>query len=815
MKAVKYTSAKTQGAIHEEAMTRFDQTYSREKLSRELSQEDKIFDMGQGGQWLDQFWESTSGTGLANTNATDDRPRFQVNLASPVITKIIGEQRGTDIGPMVLPEGENASKEVAEVRQGLIRHIEKESYARDVYDNAYQEMLIGGYGGWQITTEHVDDDVFDQKVTIKAVKDATTSMFFGPAERYDKSDAPFCFLLATFDKSVYAAMFPKAEESDFTDEMSDIRPNEGWYTDDGVRLAIYYRKVSVRRKILQLSTGDVVYFDDVKDILDDMARGTPVLDEFGQQAIDQATGEFIFQNQITVVKQRTSDGFKIERYLLNGQSILDSNKEYKGKYFPLIPAFGETLTIGGTQLVHGKIRNTKDPARLFNFGISAIAEKAALGPADFVWMTPEQIAGHEADLRDMNTSRNAVQQYNALDENGEPLGGSPGAVQPPFPNQGPIVQQSLIQLVNDMRTNIYAVMGSSGQTTTDSTALDPRSGEAIKQGAIGMDSGSFLYMDNLLKSIHHSYTVINDLMGYIYDTDRQVQIIKPDETSDFVSINKVVLDEQSGTRVMINDMTAGSYGVNVKSGPSFATQRQESADGLLRLSEADPELRAVANDLIVGNMDGPGMEEMAKRLKTSKFQTGQLIPTEEEAEEYGIARDQAIIDQAKPQIEAEIMEGLQAQLLTAQIGSLNGQAANFQQSGESKMLDSQAKIMDSQAKMIKAESDAGHQSVRTNREAILANKDYLDSLVIQAQTLGLPITIIDEANRAGQEKLISATQFAIDPNLVGDAAMQQMKNLQEMIDIQQVASPSAGMAGVGSPADFLYDPQTGQIVANR
>jgi hypothetical protein len=69
MKAVKYTAAKTQSAIHEEAMKRFDDTYSREKLSRQLSQEDKVFDMGQGGQWLDQFWESTSGTGLANTNA--------------------------------------------------------------------------------------------------------------------------------------------------------------------------------------------------------------------------------------------------------------------------------------------------------------------------------------------------------------------------------------------------------------------------------------------------------------------------------------------------------------------------------------------------------------------------------------------------------------------------------------------------------------------------------------------------------------------------------------------------------------------------
>ena len=812
MKSVKYTAAKTQSAIHEEAMKRFDDTYSREKLSRQLSQEDKVFDMGQGGQWLDQFWDSTSGTGLENTNSTDDRPRFQVNLASPVITKIIGEQRGTDIGPLVLPEGENASKELALIRQGIIRHIEKESYARDCYDNAYQEMLIGGYGGWQITTEHVDDDVFEQKICIKPVKDATTSMFFGPAERYDKSDAPYCFLLATFEQSVYQAMFPKADEASFTDEMTEIRPNEGWYSDQGIRLAIYYRKVSMRRKILQLSTGEVVYFEDVKDALDDMAMGTPVMDpQTGMQAIDPVTLDPVFQGQITVLKERISDGYKIERYLLNGSKIIDSNKDYKGRYFPLIPAFGETLTIGGTELVHGKIRNTKDPARLFNFGISAIAEKAALGPADFVWMTPEQIAGHESDLQNMNTSRKAVQQYNSLDENGDPLGGAPGAVQPPFPNQGPIVQASLIQLVNDMRTNIYAVMGSSGQTTTDGTAMDARSGEAIRQGVIGVDAGSFLYMDNLLKSIHHSYTVINDLMGYYYDTDRQVQIIKPNEESDFVGINKVVRDRQTGLNVMLNDMTSGKYGVNVKSGPSFASQRQEAADGLLRLSESDPELRALANDLIVENMDGPGMEEMAKRLKTQKFQSGRLIPTEEEAQEYGINRDQAIAEQSRPKLEAEIMEGLQAKLLLAQIGALEGQAANFQHAGHSKMMDSQSKLMDAQSKMVKANSDAGSQAIKDNREAILANKDYLDSLVVQAQTLGLPITIIDEANRAGQEKLISATQFAIDPNLVGDAAMQQMVNLQELINMNQYRQVQQQQ----QRAQFIYDPQAGQIRANR
>ena len=113
--------------------------------------------------------------------------------------------------------------------------------------------------------------------------------------------------------------------------------------------------------------------------------------------------------------------------------------------------------------------------------------------------------------------------------------------------------------------------------------------------------------------------------------------------------------------------------------------------------------------------------------------------------------------------------------------------------------------------MVKANSDAGSQAIKDNREAILANKDYLDSLVVQAQTLGLPITIIDEANRAGQEKLISATQFAIDPNLVGDAAMQQMVNLQELINMNQYRQVQQQQ----QRAQFIYDPQAGQIRANR
>jgi hypothetical protein len=55
--------------------------------------------------------------------------------------------------------------------------------------------------------------------------------------------------------------------------------------------------------------------------------------------------------------------------------------------------------------------------------------------------------------------------------------------------------------------------------------------------------------------------------------------------------------------------------VRVKIGPSYATRRAEAADAMLQFIQAVPQAASVAGDLVARNMDWPGADEIADRLK--------------------------------------------------------------------------------------------------------------------------------------------------------------------------------------------------------
>jgi predicted TIM-barrel fold metal-dependent hydrolase len=479
---------------------------------------------------------------------------------------------------------------------------------------------------------------------------------------------------------------------------------------------------------------------------------------------------------------------------MNGREILDSVTDYKGKYIPLIPVYGEQTVVGGVKLTHGKIRFSKDAARILNFLVSSAVEKVALGPGSKILATPEQIAGHSTEWENMNVSRDPVLQYNVLDENGAPLGGAPGAMPPPRYLEPPQPNQMEVLLINDMKTNIYATMGTSGQTVSDGTALDGRPGEAIKAGSVSSDTASFVYLDNLHKSIEHGYVVVNDLLGTIYDTERQVQIVRPDDVEEMVFLNKTVAGPD-GLPMVLNDMRRGRFAVSIKTGAAFATQRQEAADRLIELSANDPELRNVANDVIVENLDGPGMDEMARRLKEGKFRTGQLVPTPEEAQELGLDRDQMIVQQARPQIEQEVMQSLSAKQVQATNDALSAKA-------ERDRMEGQAAIIRAQSGDVKAKSDAevnmskvDNMDMDTNLKANQANNEYLDGLIKKVQELGLPVTLIDQDNRVGQEDLVELTQLLLDPDLNSNQIQtgNQVRALEQAILQQGGSLPPQGV----------------------
>lgn len=785
-KPEKFESVDGDGKIFDEAMERWNSVIENERSQRQRSTMDRIFAAEEGGQWADQLSNSGSTVAANDANDTvedDERPRFEFNMLAAEIARVVGEQRKINVGPKISPEGAG-NKGTADTITGLIRNIEKVSKARSAYNNMFEEIAQGGYGGFQITTSFISDDVFDQEIRIEPILDATTSLFFGPSKRYDKSDAPWCFLAFMKDKGVFKATYPKAEPVDFSDSktLQNIA-NADWFTDESVRLAVYWRKVSIKKTIVQLSDGTVEDLADIEDVLDEMAS-----------PIDGS-------EPITVVNEREAQTFKLERFLMNGNEILESTLDYKGKFFPFIPGFGDRTFINSREIVHGKVRFTKDASRGYNFFMSSEIERFGLSPAPFYWATPEQVANHTDDMNDMNTSRKAVRQYDPITDNdGNIVHGAP-----PVKDQGPIMQPGVQQFAATLKNDIFATMGSSGQASTDGTALDRRSGEAIAASGALIDAGWFGYIDNWFESIEHGYRVIADLMPHIMDTAQQVKIIKPDGDSEMTFINKVVRDEQTGKEVVVNDLSLGRYAVDISTGAAFATQRKEASDRLIAFTENDPEMRALANDLIVKNMDGPEMDELAKRLFEGKVRRGEIIPTPEQAQEMGLERDQLVIQNARPQIEQEVMQGMQGQLLQAQITASNAVAAEAQakastaqadsqsktqlaqQRGEAAIIDAQRKLLKEQNSQVKNEADVRKTDADTNKVNVDANNAYLDGLVIKAQSLGIPLTILDHDNRVGQEDLVELSQITIDPELNSNqqAAGQQIANLEALINGRQ------------------------------
>lgn len=142
------------------------------------------------------------------------------------------------------------------------------------------------------------------------------------------------------------------------------------------------------------------------------------------------------------------------------------------------------------------------------------------------------------------------------------------------------------------------------------------SGRAIYARQQQGEIATFNYQDNIAKGIRRTYEILIDLIPSIYDTEREIRILGSDGAEDYVRVNQMVFDPESGQTVRVNDLATGKYDVTVTVGPNFATQRQEAAETYGQLAQQFPDMMGVAGDLVFKSMDLPYADDIADRLKT-------------------------------------------------------------------------------------------------------------------------------------------------------------------------------------------------------
>lgn len=179
------------------------------------------------------------------------------------------------------------------------------------------------------------------------------------------------------------------------------------------------------------------------------------------------------------------------------------------------------------------------------------------------------------------------------------------------------------------------------------------------------DISTSIYSDNMAKAIAQGGRVIVSMIPQVYDARRAVQILGKDKTPQIVTINDAVMS-QNGMQP-VNDVRIGRYDVRVTVGPNYTTRRQETAESMIDFVRAFPPAAGVTADLVAQNMDWPGADQFAERLK-------KLLPP-------GIADSD---EPPSPQQMAMMQRQMQMQQMQEQMAMQRAQAETMQADAEAR-----------------------------------------------------------------------------------------------------------------------------------
>ena len=560
-------------AILTEARERYTQIAEDDRENRDNQRSDFEFVYVQGKQWTDEVRARRTGW---------DEPCLEFDQLKQFVNQVVNDERQNKPAILVHPAGGGASKEVAEIEQGLIRAIEYDSNAEAAYDNGFQSAVVGGRGWWRVCTEYEKPQQgkpsFNQKIVIKPILDALTVYASLDYEQPDASDRPYLFVIEKVKKTDFEKRWPKAEAVSFDTMEGNWKEGK-----DIIFVADYYRRVCTYRTLVAMSDGAVGYKDE-------MPPPPPGVFE---------------------VKSREVESWSVEWFkLAGGQQILEEY-DCPGEIIPVIQTTGDDILIEGKRMYQGLICKARDAQAMYNFGMTQQAIHLALTPKA-PWVAPQEaIEDYQNIWKNANTQNYSVLPYKHKDRDGQPIE-RPTRTAPSMPDAGWINWCGTMTQV--MRSTIGMYENSLGMKGTEI------SGKAIlareKQG----DVGTFHYVDNQHRAIALTGRVIQSWIPVYYDTEQIVHIIGKDGVRKMVTINQTTMqptgDATNPLRaIKVNDLTSGDYAVAIEAGPGYATKREETAEKLMSLVNSFPQMMQVAGDVVIKSLDISDADIIADRFK--------------------------------------------------------------------------------------------------------------------------------------------------------------------------------------------------------
>lgn len=628
-----------------QCLERFAKTQGENYDYRELSREDDRFCLEKDGQWEDNVIRNMGG-----------RPRYTFDKTNPVIEDIMSEVEGMDFGARVRPAGGGATKELAETYAGVIRYIENISNAPNVLRSVTRRQLRRGVDFIRLKTDWAEESGFNQDIYIKDVKDSINRVWLGYHEEQDGSDADEGWQIHAMAPDDFEEMFGRKCASvgigqESTINSQDYKPELALYLE-------YLYKKPYKKTIALMSDGSEI------EITKETAS---VLDELLALGVKE-------------VRRRTVQSFKVFSRFLDAEDWLGSELETVWCSIPIIPVYGNFEVVEGKVIWSGIVRRLQDPQRTYNYARSREIEEGALAPRRKLMMTKKQASDKDVmrQLQSMNTSADPVQFY-VPDEQAPQ----------PYETAGPQINPNLANTAQAAANDIIETSG----VFSAQQGQNPRmqSGFAIEQMISKGDAKTTRWLNNTAIAYRRVMLMLIKAVPKVYDSERVIRIENNDGTEESIELNKEVIDSQTGKMVKINDLSQGQYAVTVDLDKAFKSKRQESAERMIQLAAVDPTIMMEAADIVYGNLDVPGADQIKERKRLAMLKAG-LIPDSQMTDEEKKEADLMIQQQQQQMALQQQQQAPVTQAMIANYESIIQERMQQMENERIKLIQAQEKI---------------------------------------------------------------------------------------------------------------------------
>jgi hypothetical protein len=517
----------------------------------------------------------------------EGRPCLTIDKLGPVIRQVVNDARQNKPSIKVHPVDSQGDPKTAEIINGLIRNIESTSNADVAYDTAVECAVGGGFGYIRVGMDYAYDDSFDMDITIDRVPNPLSVYGDPNSTAADGSDWNVAFVVDRVPKDEFKKRYPKAGITDWDSDAWDTAGE--WLNSDGVLVAEYWTREEYEKTIVKTSDGRTFSEDQLTE--------------------DEDLALALEAGLIQVVGTRATKCYRVMQRIMTGAEIL-SEREWPGRYIPISPVYGDEFWIDGKRYLRSLINGAKDAQQMLNFWRTSGTELVALAPR-VPFIGKKGAFDHDQERwQTANVRSHAYLEYEG----------------PEAPQRQPLdsgiaagSMQEALNASDDIKsiTGIYdASLGARSNET---------SGRAILARQREGDVSTFHFIDNLSRAIRHTGRIIIDLIPHVYNAARIVRVIGEDGSQQAQAVNQQApeMDERGqpkvdefGNAVMaIHDLTVGKYDLTVSTGPSYTTQRQETADQMMQLIQAYPAAAPLVGDILVKSLDWQGADEIAERIR--------------------------------------------------------------------------------------------------------------------------------------------------------------------------------------------------------